>query len=534
MTTSKTGGLANVLTIGVGCRVMLRRNLDASNGLVNGAMGTVSHFNFEADGKTIANVVVNFDDCGLKCIEKCTSDFQVSLGHFYKRSQFPLLLCYAMTIHKSQGLTLPCVYVDLESGMHTTSMAYVALSRTRKLEHLNIIKFDPSQFKCDEICVKEYDRLRNKFNVKHPNLPLLDSMPEPNVLPENIVLTKQIYCAGIQLPNDNEMANPCLLSNNVTKQYINHNRALTFSNENNNCYANALVQTILASPVFTLILQQLRIFLPSQTQLLIEFYKLSLMNDNPPGDKVSVEKFKIALYGKPTSERHSSYKMLSKLLDNFPNHCNLWNINITVDKIYECCGAKISDVQNHHTLTLCVSDVENDGIVEWADLANVITNSTSTLIGTCPSERCNGSEMMSFIQYQNDDGIVDNENGDYRENSNCEQRSCKIIQKRQITQSSESTLLFVDIPNEYDGEHMDITLVNLPADNQFVFSAFPDNLYRLVGIVCHSIGHYYAYVLKFGDWYIVDCVKKPHVKQVLTTKLFEKISNVTLLIYEKI
>ena len=91
------------------------------------------------------------------------------------------------------------------------------------------------------------------------------------------------------------------------------------------------------------------------------------------------------------------------------------------------------------------------------------------------------------------------------------ERTCKMIETRQISQSPQSTLLFVDIPNVIDGELMDITLVNLPADNQFTFFAFPDNLYRLVGVICHKVNHYNAYVLKFGDWYIVDCSDRSFV-----------------------
>lgn len=112
----------------------------------------------------MTNVVLAFDNIGNHVIEPVQCRFMSSPGRFVQRTQFPLLLCYAMTIHKSQGLTLPSVFVDLESGMHSKSMAYVALSRTRRLQDLHIIRFDPTQFVCDELCVHEYDKLRQKFN----------------------------------------------------------------------------------------------------------------------------------------------------------------------------------------------------------------------------------------------------------------------------------------------------------------------------------------------------------------------------------
>ena len=177
-----------------------------------------------------------------------------------------------------------------------------------------------------------------------------------------------------------------------------------------------------------------------------------------------------------------------------------------------------------------MSDVLSDGIVEWADLVAVVADTTTEKTSVCPSNRCNGSEISSLVQFQN----VDNIGVDHVNDFNNEMRSCKLQETQSLSQLSQSTLLFVDIPNVFDDEHIDITLINLSADNLFNFAAFPDNLYRLVGVVCHAHNHYYAYVLKKGDWFIVDCVKKPHVKQVLTSKLFEKMNDVTLMMFEKI
>ena len=53
--------------------------------------------------------------------------------------QFPLQLGYAMTIHKAQGKTLDKVNIDLDRGAFAHGQLYVALSRTRKKEDMNII-----------------------------------------------------------------------------------------------------------------------------------------------------------------------------------------------------------------------------------------------------------------------------------------------------------------------------------------------------------------------------------------------------------
>ena len=50
----------------------------------------------------------------------------------------PLRLADALTIHKAQGLTLDKVYIDFDSGMFAHGQAYVAFSRARSLEGLEI------------------------------------------------------------------------------------------------------------------------------------------------------------------------------------------------------------------------------------------------------------------------------------------------------------------------------------------------------------------------------------------------------------
>jgi len=52
--------------------------------------------------------------------------------------QIPLILAWAVTIHKAQGLTLDDVRVDLGNGAFASGQTYVALSRARTLEGLSL------------------------------------------------------------------------------------------------------------------------------------------------------------------------------------------------------------------------------------------------------------------------------------------------------------------------------------------------------------------------------------------------------------
>ena len=71
-----------------------------------------------------------YDDYNDEMEEEIVSSFK----------QFPLKLGWAVTIHKAQGLTLESCSVDLGEGAFATGQAYVALSRCKTLESLNLYR----------------------------------------------------------------------------------------------------------------------------------------------------------------------------------------------------------------------------------------------------------------------------------------------------------------------------------------------------------------------------------------------------------
>lgn len=75
-----------------------------------------------------------------------------------KRSQLPLLLSWALSIHKSQGQTLDRVKVDL-AKVFEIGQVYVALSRAVSKEGLQIVNFQPWKIKTSEIVKQFYAKL---------------------------------------------------------------------------------------------------------------------------------------------------------------------------------------------------------------------------------------------------------------------------------------------------------------------------------------------------------------------------------------
>eukprot|EP01127_Copromyxa_protea_P020775 TRINITY_DN6980_c0_g1_i3.p1 TRINITY_DN6980_c0_g1~~TRINITY_DN6980_c0_g1_i3.p1 ORF type:complete len:639 (+),score=58.66 TRINITY_DN6980_c0_g1_i3:684-2600(+) len=123
---------ASVINLKVGAQVILTRNYP-QYGLVNGSRGVVYSFNSDSDtGKAFPTV--NFDNGVTRTIRwECTE--MMSPDGKIKRIQLPLKLAWALTVHKTQGMTLTRVELVLSNAFEE-GQVYVALSRVASLEGL--------------------------------------------------------------------------------------------------------------------------------------------------------------------------------------------------------------------------------------------------------------------------------------------------------------------------------------------------------------------------------------------------------------
>ena len=164
-------GLEANLKLAVGARVMLRRNIDTKVGLVNGAIGTVTNICMTTVTVKFVRMDVPYD------VERVKSRFMVMKNFFVYRKQFPLILAYAVTIHKCQGLSLDCAIVDLSENVFSAGMAYVALSRVKSISGLHLSAFHPNSIIVSESSICEVNRLRKKFRKDLPQY-LIPSQPK--------------------------------------------------------------------------------------------------------------------------------------------------------------------------------------------------------------------------------------------------------------------------------------------------------------------------------------------------------------------
>lgn len=165
------GGLPNELQVSVGTRVMLLRNLVTREGLVNGAMGIVTHIDI---GQNTADtqIYVRFDDNTVGQtfqsgthgnsipISLYTQEY-LYLGRYINRIQFPLTPCWACTVHKLQGISVDSAVVCLGPDIFQAGQAYVALSRIRTLEGIHLTSLCVQRIYANSTVMTEYARLLN-------------------------------------------------------------------------------------------------------------------------------------------------------------------------------------------------------------------------------------------------------------------------------------------------------------------------------------------------------------------------------------
>jgi ATP-dependent DNA helicase PIF1 len=133
------------LQIKVGAKVMLIKNLDVSSGLVNGSTGTIKSFMNN-------DIQIEFDNGITYFIKK--EEFKIEAENCHVIAlQYPLILAYGISIHKSQSLTLSSAILDLDRCF-AFHHVYVALSRLKSLDGLYLRSFNPNKIVVDSNCLE--------------------------------------------------------------------------------------------------------------------------------------------------------------------------------------------------------------------------------------------------------------------------------------------------------------------------------------------------------------------------------------------
>jgi ATP-dependent DNA helicase PIF1 len=150
----------------IGAQVMyLVNNNDLK--LVNGSRGIVVDFITRKDEKGLEeNIpIVKF----LNIEKPVTIDYEIwshedKNGKAVSKKQIPLMLSWALTVHKTQGCTLDYVELNIGKDIFEAGQTYVALSRVKEPSGLFISALDVSKIKAHERCIDFYLKLHSKSN----------------------------------------------------------------------------------------------------------------------------------------------------------------------------------------------------------------------------------------------------------------------------------------------------------------------------------------------------------------------------------
>ena len=123
------------LKLKVGAQVMFTRN-DQQRRWANGTIGTVTKLTKDEiqvtteAGNTYVVPNCSWESFSYEYDKETRKMKKEQVGTF---TQYPLRLAWAITVHKSQGMTFDKMYLDLSRGMFAAGQLYVALSRVRSL-----------------------------------------------------------------------------------------------------------------------------------------------------------------------------------------------------------------------------------------------------------------------------------------------------------------------------------------------------------------------------------------------------------------
>lgn len=160
------------LELKVGAQVMFTKN-DLAKQWVNGTIGRVCELKDDIITVELGENGVVVDVCRSQWCDyryqwnaKTHAIDRTEIGNY---TQFPLVMAWAMTVHKSQGKTIERVHLDLGAGAFETGQTYVALSRCRSISGLTLARqLRPSDVRVDTESTVYYKDLRDHIKKLPP------------------------------------------------------------------------------------------------------------------------------------------------------------------------------------------------------------------------------------------------------------------------------------------------------------------------------------------------------------------------------
>ena len=152
-----------------------------------------------------------------------------------KRTQFPLMLAWACTVHKVQGLSLDKAVISfnlLKQRSFNNGQMYVALSRVTSLNGLFLTgQYKSSAIKPDPRALQEYDRMRKECVLE----PLHKDDASNDALTMTLLNTRSFHKHAIDIYNDRVLLNTdvlCLTETQILSHQNTNNISEVLTNFN--------------------------------------------------------------------------------------------------------------------------------------------------------------------------------------------------------------------------------------------------------------------------------------------------------------
>jgi len=142
----------------IGSQVVVLANIDQEKGIVNGTRGCVT----ELKNKSVMIKRVNGALFEIEYHKNISiEDKDVYICHM------PLKLAYALTIHKSQGMTLDAVEIDIGNNIFAAGQAYTALSRAQNLKSVCVKSISKKSFITKDSVLEFYKKIEDDIVIKN-------------------------------------------------------------------------------------------------------------------------------------------------------------------------------------------------------------------------------------------------------------------------------------------------------------------------------------------------------------------------------
>ena len=212
LTIGKTGNLRKTLLVCEGAKVMITKNIDIDDKVVNGTLGTIKKLDRvgnDSYGYPKGRIYVKCDnaEAGNKLkdprlrgeLKECIPIKPEVQSFRYRsrdieRNQFPITLAHAMTTHKSQGNTLDYFIGDVNQSLGPEKkrsapcgpgLFYTMVGRGKSRKKIKLLNFKESCIVVNKEALNEMERMRREcvLSCAHP----LQKLGKPSIILYNIV-----------------------------------------------------------------------------------------------------------------------------------------------------------------------------------------------------------------------------------------------------------------------------------------------------------------------------------------------------------